>query len=121
MCSLANRKIKLTVGEKVITASLNESPASRDFIRLLPLVVTMGDYAGKRKIQMLPEVLSIEGASDGCVVSSGDIAYYAPWRNLTIFYNGGGYAKGCVSLGQLDSDVEVFNVPGPVRVRIEKI
>jgi hypothetical protein len=36
----------------------------------------------------------------------GDIAYYAPWGNLAIFYKDFGYSRGLVKLGRLDSSIE---------------
>jgi hypothetical protein len=50
----------------------------------------------------------------------GDIAYYAPWGNLAIFYRDFGYSSGLVKLGRLDSGVEVLSGRGAVRVTIEQ-
>ncbi len=42
----------------------------------------------------------------------GDIAYYAPWGNLAIFYRDWGYGRGLIKLGTLDSDIGVLQRPG---------
>ena len=117
----SSMKIRLTVGDKVLTATLIDSKTTRDFISLLPLTLTLKDYAGTEKISDLPKRLSTEGAPSGSDPSVGDITYYAPWGNLAIFYRDFGYSSGLVILGKIDSGKEAFNVPGSVRVTIELI
>ena len=112
-------KIKMTVGDKILTATLIDSKTSRDFISLLPLSLTLKDYAGTEKISDLPKRLSTEGAPSGFDPSVGDITYYAPWGNLAIFYKDFGYSSGLVTLGKIDSGSERFNAPGPVKVTFE--
>jgi len=114
-------KIKLTVGDKVLTASLIDSKTTRDFISLLPLTLTLKDYAGTEKVSDLPNRLSTEGAPSGIDPSVGDITYYAPWGNLAIFYKDFGYSSGLIVLGKIDSGIEVLNVADSVRVTIEII
>jgi hypothetical protein len=111
-------KIRLKVGDTVLTATLIDSATTRDFISLLPLTLTLKDYAGTEKISDLPKRLSTEDAPSGSDPSVGDITYYAPWGNLAIFYRDFGYSSGLVILGKIDSGIEVLNVPGSVRVTI---
>jgi hypothetical protein len=68
-----------------------------------------------------PKRLSTEGAPAGSDPSVGDIAYYAPWGNLAIFYRDSGYASGLVILGKIDGEMEAFNAPGSVKVTIELV
>ena len=114
-------KIRLTVGDKVLTATLIDSKTTRDFISLLPLTLTLKDYAGTEKISDLPKRLSTEGAPSGSDPSVRDITYYAPWGNLAIFYKDFGYSSGLVILGKIDSGIEALNVPGSLKVTIELI
>ena len=114
-------KIRLKVGDTVLTATLIDSKTTRDFISLLPLTLTLEDYAGTEKISDLPKRLSTEGAPSGTDPSVGDITYYAPWGNLAIFYKDFGYSSGLVILGKIDRGIETFNVPGSVKVTIELI
>jgi hypothetical protein len=114
-------KIRLTVGDKVLTATLIDSKTTRDFISLLPLTLTLKDYAGTEKVSDLPKKLSTEDAPSGIDPSVGDITYYAPWGNLAIFYKDFGYSSGLIVLGKIDSGIEVLNVPDSVRVTIEII
>ena len=112
-------KIRLTFNGQSITATLDDSPTTRDFISLLPLTLTFEDYAKTEKIAYLPRTLSEEGAPAGMDPSIGDITYYAPWGNLALFYRDFDYAKGLIKLGSLDEDTEAFNVTGSVTVSLE--
>lgn len=111
-------KIKITLEDTEVTATLTDSQTTRDFVSLLPLTLTLEDYAGTEKISDLPKRLSTEGAPSGSDPAVGDVTYYAPWGNLAIFYRDFGYASGLVILGKIDSGIETFNVPGPVTATI---
>ena len=115
------QKIKITVGERILTATLNNNKTSQDFISLLPLTLTLEDYAGTEKISDLPKKLSTEDMPSGSDPSIGDITYYAPWGNLAIFYRDFGYSAGLVILGKIDSGMDAFNVPGSVEVKMELV
>ena len=112
-------QIRLRVGDTEIMATLNDSHTARDFISLLPLTLTLEDYARTEKIGYLPRKLSTAGAPAGSDPAVGDIAYYAPWGNLALFYRDSGYANGLLILGKLDSGVEALNVSDPATVTIE--
>ena len=114
-------KIRLKVGDTVLTATLIDSATTRDFISLLPLTLTLKDYAETEKISDLPKRLSTESAPSGSDPSVGDITYYAPWGNLAIFYRDFGYSSGLVILGKIDSGIKALNVLGSVKVTIELI
>ena len=114
-------KISLKIGDTRLTATLIDSQTTRDFVSLLPLTLTLEDYAGTEKISNLPKRLSTEGAPSGSDPSVGDIAYYAPWGNLAIFYKDFGYSNGLVILGRIDNGTETFQVPGSVNVTIELV
>jgi len=113
-------KIQLDVNGTRVTATLDDNETARDFISLLPLTLTLEDYNATEKISNLSKKLTTQGALAGVDPSIGDIAYYAPWGNLAIFYKDFGYSRGLVKLGRIDSHAEVFNRPGELRVRIER-
>ncbi len=92
---------------------------ARDFASLLPLTLTLQDYAAAEKISYLPRKLSTESAPPGSDPSARDITYYAPWGNLALFYRDAGFAHGFIRLGAPESGVDVLRQPGPLKVRIE--
>ena len=115
-------KIRLSVNDKVATAVLNDSAAARDFAALLPLSLTLEDYAVVERIATLQRKLSMAGAPAGTTPKTGDITYYAPWGNLAIFVGGdNAYAKGLVQLGKVESGLPALKRNGPLKVRIESI
>jgi hypothetical protein len=113
--------IRLTINTKAMTASLSDNATTRDFLSLLPTTLTLEDYAATEKITYLPRKLSTAGAPAGSVPSVGDLAYYAPWGNLAISYRDFRYSKGLIRLGRIDSSIEALNMPGPLKVTIERI
>ena len=114
-------KIRMDVDGTRITASLDDNATSRDFASLLPLTLTLDDYKGTEKISDLPKKLSTQGSPEGIAPVAGDIAYYAPWGNLAIFYKDFEYSRGLVKLGAIESGAKVFERPGRLRVTIEPV
>jgi hypothetical protein len=114
-------KIRLILNSQTLQATLHDNPSARDFYNLLPLRLTLEDYAATEKIAYPPRKLSTTGAPEGFTPSVGDIAYYAPWGNLALFHKGFHYSSGLVSLGKFDSGVEPLKAPGKLAVVIERV
>jgi len=114
-------RIRLTINGKSTTATLIDSPTTRDFIALLPMTLKLDDYASTEKIAYLPKKLSTQGAPAGIDPDVGDITYYAPWGNLAIFYRDFGYSSGLIKLGRFDKGVEALAVRGSLTLSIEAI
>jgi len=114
-------KIRLTLNGKTMTATLIDNATARDFLSLLPMTLTLDDYAETEKISYLSRKLSTAGAPAGSDPSVGDITYYAPWGSLAIFYRDFGYSRGLVQLGRIDSGIEALNLPGPLKATIERV
>ena len=102
----SHMKIRLSAGNTVLTATMLDNETTRDFMSLLPLTVTFKDYAGTEKITYLPRRLSTQGAPAGTDPSVGDIAYYAPWGNIAIFYQDFGFSEGLIKLGNIASGIK---------------
>lgn len=113
--------IRLTIDGKSVIATLADNPTTRDFLALLPLTLTLEDYANTEKIADPPRKLFTDGMPAGFDPDVGDITYYAPWGNLAIFYKGFGYAPGLVSLGRIDEGLEFLKGRDSLAVTIERI
>ena len=113
-------RIRLDVEGTAMVATLEDTAVARDFAALLPLELSLDDYASTERIADLPRKLSIAGAPAGTNAHAGDISYYAPWGNLALFYRNSGNAKGLVRLGRLDDPrgVDALRRPGPLRAKI---
>ena len=99
-------KIRITTDHAVLTAMMLDNATSRDFLSMLPMTLTLNDYAGTEMISNLPRKLSTQGAPAGHDPAVGDITLYAPWGNLAIFYRDFDYARGLIMLGRVDSGVD---------------
>jgi len=102
-------KIKLSTGNKTLTATMLDNATSRDFMLMLPLTLALRDYAGTEKISDLPRTLSTRGAPAGHDPAAGDITLYAPWGNLAIFYREFGYSRGLIILGKMDAGIDTLS------------
>ena len=114
-------RIRLTFDGKAVEATLLDNATARDLLSLLPMTLMLEDYASTEKIGYPPRKLSTAGTPAGVDPSVGDIAYYAPWGNLAIFYKDFGYSRGLVGLGRINSGLEALNVPGSLKVTIERV
>lgn len=114
-------KIRLTLKGKSLSATLYDTPSARDFAALLPLTLTLDDYAATEKIATLPRKLSVAGAPAGFTPSAGDITYYAPWGNLAIFHRDFSHSSGLISLGRIDSGAAELKTPGKLKLTLERV
>lgn len=116
---MSTMKIRIKLDNKTLTATLADNATSADFVSLLPLTLTLKNYASTEKISDLPRKLSTKGAPAGSDPDVGDIAYYAPWGNLAIYYKDFGYSDGLIKLGRIDGDVDALRAAGPLKATIE--
>ncbi|MCA0964961.1 cyclophilin-like fold protein [Salipiger bermudensis] len=113
-------RIHVTVGEAVLSATLDDTPAGRDFAALLPLELTLSDYHGIEKVADLPRKLDTTDAPARYAAKAGDITLYAPWGNLAIFYKPFQAAVGLVRLGAFDGDFESLLRHGSFKVSLAR-
>ncbi|HET7458862.1 MAG TPA: cyclophilin-like fold protein [Gemmatimonadaceae bacterium] len=63
-------KIRFEIDDASLTATLDDTEAARDFASLLPLTLTLEDYASTEKIADLPRKLSTRGRRRGATRTS---------------------------------------------------
>src|SRR4051812_39280226 len=54
-------KVRMTIDGTAVTATLDDNETARDFSSLLPVTLTLKDYAATEKISDLPKKLSTQG------------------------------------------------------------
>jgi len=108
-----NMKIKVTIGDVVLTATLVDNPTAKDFISLLPLTVKLDDYASSEKIFYPERKLSTKGAGSINAVA-GDITYYSPWGNVAIFYKDFGNSSSLIRIAKFDGNIDVLKTAGSI-------
>ena len=114
-------KIKLTIDNKTLTATLADNRTARDFASLLPLTLTMNDLFGREKFGHLPRAISDKGKRTH-TYEIGDIAYWSPGPDVAIYYHHDGEQipdPGIIVIGKIDSGVAPLNVRGSVKVAME--
>lgn len=114
-------KIEIEAGGLSVPATLYDNAAARDLGAMLPLTLTLEDYAETEKVAKLPGKLGLEGMADGFAPSAGDITHYAPWGNVAIFHKPFRHSAGLVSLGRIDGNLDMLRRPGPLRVTIRRV
>ncbi|QIY77398.2 cyclophilin-like fold protein [Streptomyces sp. RLB1-33] len=109
--------IRLTIDGKRVDATLNDSATARDFAALLPLTLNLNDFHETEKIADLPRRLSTSGAPDAAEAKPRDLAYYAPWGNLALYYRGSGSSDvGLIILGRVNGDTERLDTATKVTI-----
>lgn len=113
-------KIRLTANEKTAIVELLDNDATADFVSMLPLTLTFEDYNNTEKIATLPRELNIGSAPTNCNPDVGTFAYYAPWGNLSVFYNDFRESDSLIPLGNFVSGIDIFaETNGDFTVTIE--
>ncbi|MFF4933942.1 cyclophilin-like fold protein [Streptomyces griseofuscus] len=100
-------RIRLTIDGHKADGTLNDSPAGRDLASLLPLTLALEDFHGTERIGYPPCKLTTDDAPQPSAAKARDLAYYAPWGNLAVFYQDGpAPSADLLILGHLDAPVE---------------
>ena len=107
-------RIRITVAGNALTANLDDNTTVKDFVSLLPMTVNMTDFAGAEKIFYLPRKLSTDVAEAGVRPVTGDIAYYAPWGNIAVFYNDAAYSSSLYRIGTVVGGIGAFSTDGDI-------
>ena len=114
-------KLRIAFGDQEFTATLHDNPSARDLASMLPLDLSIADYASNEKIAYLPRKLTEEGAGPFGNEAPGDLCYYAPWGNLAFFHAPYRWSSGLIRLGRLDGSTDPLLVRGEFPLRIEPI
>lgn len=100
--------VRFTAGSESVDVTIGEdSPATRDFLGMLPLTLELEEFSGREKIAYLPRDLEHQG-SPGSDPEDGDLIYFVPWGNLGFYYNtaGVGYSDQTLHLGTYAASAE---------------
>ena len=114
--------ITITAGKAVITAVLDDSKTSKDFIKMLPLTILMKRWGDREYYGKLPKALSEEGRQQD-YFENGDVAYWPSGGSFALFFNDKVNPKmssPLVIMGKITSDLGVFeNMGEATEMRVE--
>jgi hypothetical protein len=115
--------ITLTIGSTVITATLDNSQTSKEFLATLPRTMSMTRYGDREYYGKVGKAISEEGQKINDY-SNGDVTYYAAGRSFAIFYakEGESSQSGLIRMGKITSNLHDFEkLAGVVEMRIEVV
>jgi hypothetical protein len=117
-------RIRLTAGETVLNATLDDNATARDFASLLPLTLQMDDLLKREKYGRLPRSLTARGKPQSSY-EIGNIVYWSPGPDIAVFYDHDGQSipsPGIVILGEINSGADALKrYDGTVDVTFESI
>lgn len=96
------QKIVIRKGDKQVIVKLGQGSAAKDLYKRLPLKVKFEDFNSTEKIAYLNSALNLQGEPKGYTPQVGDLAYYAPWKNLSVFYKDFRYSESLIYLGKIE-------------------
>jgi hypothetical protein len=108
-------RVVLRLGNGLATATLDDTPAAREFAAMLPLQLKLRDPMGQAKSGPLPRPLDATGVEPVFDPAVGEIYYSAPSRTFAIFYDDLGQSipePGLVRLGVLDGGLDAIDSAG---------
>jgi hypothetical protein len=103
-------RVRLTIGDRQATATLEDNPAARDLVSLLPVTLPMGDLFGRERPGPLPRALTGDVEPD-FTYRVGQLAYWPPNHDIFVVYAGDGLpvpSPGLVPLGTVDAGLDVI-------------
>lgn len=119
---VSSLNVNITVGDRTVTATMEDNAAARDFLSRLPLEITQNDYNNMTEKIFYPDpALTTEGVTRGCAPTPGDITIYAPWGNVAIFCKSWSHSNALIKIGRIDGNgTEVLSIAGDIPVKIER-
>lgn len=117
--AMAQERILISSNWGEVTAELVGNDAARSLLQMLPLTVEMRDHLRQEKTGNLPSPLpAVERQLD---FSAGTLGLWNS-NHFVIYYRDGRVPQpGIIMLGRVIGDVSIFDRPGPVTVRVERI
>lgn len=114
-------RITIEVGGETVTAVLYDNPSARDFASMLPLDLEVENYGNNEKIAYPPRKLTTEGAGPFSNEAPGDLAYYAPWGDIIVYYADYQYSSGLIRLGRIEGSLQPLLRQASYSVHIELV
>jgi hypothetical protein len=117
--AMAQERVLISSDWGKVTAELVDNNAARALVRMLPLTIEMRDHLRQEKTGNLPSPLpAVERQLD---FSTGTLGLWSS-NHFVIYYRDGRVPQpGIIVLGQVTGDASIFDRPGRVTVRIDRI
>lgn len=117
--AMAQERIRISSDWGKVTAELVDNNATRSLVQMLPLTIDMRDHLRQEKTGDLPSPLpEVERQVD---FSTGTLGLWNSDHFVIYYRDGRVPPPGIILLGRVTGDVSIFDRPGPVTVRVERI
>ncbi len=117
--AMAQERVQISSDWGRVTAELTDNAATRALVRMLPLTIEMRDHLRQEKTGYLP--LPLPGIERQLDFSTGTLGLWSS-NHFVIYYRDGRVPQpGIILLGHVTGDVSIFDRPGPVTVRVERL
>ena len=116
---MAQERILISSDWGKVNAELIDNNATRSLVQMMPLTIEMRDHLRQEKTGDLPLPLpAVERQLD---FSTGTLGLWSS-NHFVIYYRDGSVPQpGIILLGRVTDDVSIFDRPGPITVRVERI
>ena len=117
--AMAQERLLISSDWGNVTAELADNEATRALVRMLPVTIEMRDHLRQEKTGDLPSPLP--AVARQTAFSKGTLGLWSS-DHFVIYYRDGRVPQpGIIILGQVTGDVSIFDRPGPVTVRVERV
>ena len=113
-------KIKILIGDKIFDATLEDNETTREFVKNLPLEVTMTELNGNEKYYRFGKNFPSADKKIG-EIHSGDLMLYSS-SYVVLFYKNFSTSYSYTRLGKIENPAELEKIVGSgnISVRFEK-
>ena len=112
-------KVKVTVGNQILSATFYDNATSRALISQFPMTLQMQDLYNREMCYRFANALPANETQTG-QYEIGDIVYWAPRHSFVIMYEQNNEKISQLQkVGRIQSGVEIFKQTGDVAVKFE--
>lgn len=115
----AAERIRIVSEWGELQATLEDHPSARALLRLLPLEISMRDHLRQEKTGRLPAPLPEHERR--LPFANGDLGLWGRDDFVLYYAEGTVPPPGIVRLGRVEGGAKLYDRPGPVKVRLERL
>ncbi|WP_413512329.1 cyclophilin-like fold protein [Myroides odoratus] len=112
-------KVKITIGHKVLTATMIHTNTTRAFMELLPLTIEMTELHNNEKYGQLPNKLPGQAIRQDTIHAGDLMLWNADYKSLVLFYKTVTSSYSYVKLGTIDNLDELEAALGTENVKVK--
>ena len=117
--AVAQTRIRITSDYGMLTATPADNDAGRALARMLPLTLETHDHLRQEKVGTLPRPLPEIARQRG--FQPGTLGIWNSDRFVIYYVRGEVPNPGIMVVGQVDGTAAIYDRPGSITVRIERI